>query len=66
MFVLCYFVEPLGHFNSTSQCCVYSDETTCIIMVSAVENTWRCLGTPEPVPLVRVPKPPTIRHQPAT
>ena len=30
MFVLCYFVEPLGHFNSTSQSCVYSDETTCI------------------------------------
>jgi len=30
MFVLCYFVEPLGHFNGTSQSCVYSDETTCI------------------------------------
>ena len=30
MFVLCYFVEPLGHFNGTSQSCLYSDETTYI------------------------------------
>ena len=30
------------------------------------QNVPRCLGPQELVPLVRVPKPPTVRYQPAT
>ena len=31
-----------------------------------LQNVPRCLGPQELVPLVRVPKPPTIHYQPAT
>ena len=62
------------------QSCVYSDETTwCPQWKIRHENLWkhdfrdskfqnvpRCLGPNKLVPLVQVPKPPIIHHQPAT
>ena len=61
---------------------MYSDETTCCLQwktvllktpgnandfrVSKFQNVPRCLSPQELVPLVRVPKSPTIHYQPAT
>ena len=58
-----------------SQSCVYSDETTwrprwlktpeMAFRDSKFQNVPGCFGPQELVPLVRVPKPPTIHYQPA-
>ena len=74
-------MKYLGHFDGTvpSLACIQTKQHGVRGGKIPLENTWkwpfsdfnlqnvpRCLGPQELVPLVRVPKPPTIHYQPAT
>ena len=79
-FKLCHVVKHVGHFGGIvpSLACILTKQHAVHGGKIPLENPWkwrfrdskfqnapRCLGPQELVPLVQVPKPPTIHCQPA-